>query len=211
MITLYTSPLSTPALSIMFGANALGIEHTVKTIDLAGAEHRRPDFLAVNPAGKVPAMTDEDFALFESGAILRYLGRKVKSPLYPSQLRARAIGDQWLDYVAHHVRTPFGRIQFNRMFAERFGEKPDEASIAFGFKILKSSLPLIEGQIAKHGYVMGDFLALADIALLATLDPSEVCGVDLSAYPALTDWRVKLKAEKFYTDVHSHYGAEIGL
>jgi len=211
MLTLYISPLSTPALSVVFAANAMEIEHDVKVIDLSTGEHGKPEFKAVNPLGKVPAMKDGEFTLAESGAIIKYMARKEKSPLYPSGLRARAVVEQWFDFVAFHIRTPFSRVQFNRMFAERVGMKKDEASIAFGLHVLSTTLPNIETVIKTQGFVAGKEFSIADISLLATLDPAEIIGVDLSPYPALVAWREKMRAETFYTAVHSHYGAEIGL
>ena len=211
MIKIHVNPASTPALSVMFAANACGIEHEVMMVDLGAQAHRTPEYLKINPVGKVPALSDGDFHLFESGAILRYLARKSKSELYPVEYQARARVDQWVDYVAHHVRSPFSRVHFNRMFAKMFGEQPDEASIALGLKFLSVSLPIVDAQISKQGYVASEQMSLADIALLATLDPCEILGIDLRAYTALLQWRDTLRGKAFYTDVHAHYGQDMGL
>lgn len=211
MITIHVNPLSTPALTVMLAASAIGQAYETSIIDMMNGGHKTPEYLKINPAGKVPSMTDGDFALFESGAIIRYMARKAKSELYPVEYKARALVDQWMDYVAHHVRSPFSRVQFNRMFAKMFGQEPDEASVQFGLKLLSGSLPLIDSQIAAHGYVAGSDMSLADVALLAALDPSEAVKVDLSPYPSLTAWREKLRAEEFYTDIHSHFGVEAGF
>lgn len=211
MITIHVNPLSTPALSVMMGAKACGLDHETAIIDLSAQAHQTPEYKKINPVGKVPALSDGDFNLFESGAILRYMARKAKSELYPVEYQARAIVDQWMDYVSHHVRSPFSRVQFNRMFAKMFGEEPDEASIALGLKFLGISLPILEAQIKTDGHVAGADMSLADIVLLATLDPSEALQIDLSPYPALTAWRERLRAQSFYTETHSHYGVEMGL
>lgn len=211
MLTLYVHPLSAPALAAHLCVNTLGVECEVKTVDLMNGEQMREAYKKINPYGKVPALVDGDFSVSESGAIMRYLARREKSALYPSDLQGRATAEQWMDFVAHHIRTPFSRVQFNRMFAEKFGQEKDEASIAFGLHILSTTLPVIEAEIAAQGYVGRSEIGLADILLLATLDPAEIIEVDLSPYPALTTWRENLRREKFYTDIHSHFGAEIGL
>lgn len=211
MLTLYINPLSTPALSVVFAANAMNVPHEVKHIDLSAGEHMSPEFIAINPYGKVPAMKDGDFTLAESGAIIKYMARKVKSPLYPSDLQERAVIEQWFDFVLFHVRTPFSRVQFNRMFAEHVGQKKDEASIAFGLHILSTTLPQIEDSIQKNGFIAGKTMSIADIVLLSTLDPSEILEIDLSPYPELSAWRKRMRGQPFYTDFHSHYGVEIGL
>lgn len=211
MLTLYISPLSTPALSVVFAANAMNVPFEVELIDLSTGQHMSPEYKTINPYGKVPAMKDGDFTLAESGAIIKYMARKVKSPLYPSELKERAVVEQWYDFVAFHVRTPFSRVQFNRMFAERLGQKKDEASIAFGLHILSTTLPQVEVSIKEKGFVAGKGMSIADIALLSTLDPSEAVNIDLSPYPALIEWRKRMRNEPFYTDFHSHYGVEMGL
>lgn len=211
MITVHVNPLSTPALTVMLAASAIGGDYETAVVDMMNGGHKTPEYLKVNPAGKVPALTDDGFSLFESGAILRYMARKAKSELYPVEYKARALVDQWMDYVAHHVRSPFSRVQFNRMFAKMFGQDPDEASVQFGLKLLGTSLPVIEAQIMRHGFVAGSEMSLADIALLAALDPSEAVKVDLTPYPAISAWRQKLRSEAFYTNVHSHFGVEMGM
>lgn len=211
MIKIHVNPLSTPALTVMLGASAIGAEYETHIVDMMAGAHKTPEYLKVNPAGKVPALSDGDFNLFESAAIIRYMARKAKSELYPVEYKSRALVDQWMDYIAHHVRSPFSRIQFNRMFAKLFGQEPDEESVQFGLKLLTGSLPILDAQIAMHGYVAGDEMSLADIMLLAALDPSEAVKLDLSPYPNMTAWRDKLRGQDFYTDVHSHFGVEMGM
>lgn len=211
MPTLYASPFSTPALTTLFAAKAVGFAHEVQWIDLSKGEHMSADYKKINPFCKVPALVDGDFHLAESGAIVRYMARKQNAPHYPSDLQAGAEIDQWFDFVAFHIRTPLSRVQFNRMFAERLGQVKDEASIQFGLKILSQSLPQADAQIAKTGFLVGSSCSIADIVLLGTLDPAEALQIDLSPYPALTEWRNTMRKQDFYTQVHSHYGVEFGL
>lgn len=211
MIKIYVHPLSTPALTVMLAASAIGEPCETVVIDLLTGANKEPGFLVVSPAGKVPALSDGDFSLFESGAIIRYMARKAKSELYPVEYRARALVDQWMDYVAHHVRSPFSRVQFNRLFAKMMGQEPDEASVQLGLHFLSGSLPVINAQIALGGYLAGEAFSLADIMLLAALDPSEAIEIDLTPYPSIKEWHDKLRGQAFYTDIHTHFGVEAGM
>lgn len=208
---LYYHPLSFPALSILFAAEAVGANYEAQVINLQEGEHKKPDYLAVNPYGRVPAMSDGDFNLSESEAIMRYIARKSESDLYPGDLQSQAKVDQWMDYVNHHVRSPIARVQFNRVVAKLMGAETDEKSIETGLQFLANNLPVIEETLTAQPFLCGDKMTLADIALVAALEPADMCGFDLSPYPTIKAWRAARMGERFYTNVHSHFGAELGM
>ncbi len=208
---LYLHPLSTPALGAELAARAMGVEFEKHVVDLPSGAQRAPEYLAINPRGKVPAMDDDSFLLAESTTIMRYLARREKSALYPSGLTERALCEQWMDFAVQHIRAPFSRIQFNRMVAPMIGQTPDEASIKVGLHLLSESLPAVEAQLGETDFICGEAMTLADITLLSALDPSEALKIDLTPYPHLSKWRDSLRSESFYTDIHTHFGAEIGL
>ncbi len=211
MIKLFVHPLSTPSLGVEFAAIASGIKFEKKVVDLQNGEQRSDDYLAINSAGKVPALQDGDFHLSESQAIMRYLARQQGSDLFPADIKGQAHVEQWMDYVAHHVRAPFGRIQFNRLVAPMIGQPVDEASIKMGVHFLEQSLPIIDQKLSETEFLCGNTMSLADITLLASLDPSEALKIDLENYPYLIRWRGALRERDFYQNVHTHFGAEIGL
>lgn len=211
MLKIYTHPFSTPALSVQFTANAAGGAFENVVIDLTKGEHKKPDYLAINALGKVPALSDGDFTLSESGAIMRYIARREKSDLLPSDPKAQARVEQWMDYIFHHVRTPFSHVQFGRMFAKLFGQEPNEAAIQNGISNLKQNLPAVDAQLAAHPYLCGADLSLADIALVASLDPSEAVNLELGNFKNLTSFLKTQRQTDWYKAVHDHYGQEIGM
>lgn len=211
MLTLYVHPFSTPALAVELTANATGTSFEKHVVDLQNGEQRSEAYQAINPAGKVPALVDGDFTLSESLAIQRYLARRKNSDLYPEDIKGQAKVEQWMDYAAHHVRMPYGRIQFNKILAPMIGQPSDEASIQMGLHFLSQNFPIIEAQLTKHEFLCGNSLTLADITLLAAMDPTELLEIDLSDYPYLTRWRMALRERDFYQNTHSHFGAEVGL
>ncbi|HEX7438615.1 MAG TPA: glutathione S-transferase N-terminal domain-containing protein, partial [Caldimonas sp.] len=94
---LYSSPISSNARKVRLAASMLGIPLELVNIDLGKGAQRTPEFLAINPMGRVPVLEDGDFVLTESAAIMAYLAdAKPDSPLYPRDPKQRADVNRWL-------------------------------------------------------------------------------------------------------------------
>ncbi len=206
MLTIYGSDLSGPANKVRFVANCLGLNYEYHRIDLRAGEQKQEWFLKINPIGKVPAMNDGGFCLFESGAIVKYLCDQGGSSLYPKDLKQRAVVDQWADFANLHIGVNVSKISYNRLFAVRMNIPVSQESINDGEKFLGQNLPHIEKQLAAHQYLAGAQITLADLTLLASLDPAELAGIDLSKYPRISAWRNGLKQQSFYTQCYKEYG-----
>src|SRR3989338_6405628 len=167
MLTIYGSDLSAPANKVRFAANAMGIKYEYRRIDLRAGEHLKPEFLAVNPVGKVPVIDDGGFKMFESNAIMRYLADKNNSPLFPKDVKERAVVEMWLDFGSMHVGVALSKVIYNRLFAPLRNTLVDENSLNEGLKFLDRFLPVVDAQLAKNRYIAGARLTLADINLLA--------------------------------------------
>nr|AID57568.1 glutathione S-transferase [uncultured bacterium]AID57603.1 glutathione S-transferase [uncultured bacterium] len=209
MLKLYFHPLSFPALMPIFTAEASGKPYEKIMVDIAAGAHKAPDYLKINPFGRIPAMSDGEFNLSESLAISRYIARDTS--LYPNDAKAQGRIDQWADFSVHHIRINVGRIQFNRVVAPMMGSRVDESSIKLGLKLLGDNLPTIERRLSEFPFLCGDTMTMADISLLSALEPENMAKLDLSPFPELTAWLAARRSEAFYTNVHSHFGAEIGM
>lgn len=205
MLTIYGNDISAPSNKVRFVANLLEIPYLYEHLDLGAGEQRKAEYLMVNPVGKVPAIVDDGFQLFESNAIIKYLADKHDSDLYPRDLQARAVVDQWMDFISLHISLAFSKIFFNRLLAPMRKIPVDENSLAEGLKMLAVHLPIVEEQLTRFAFVVGPNMTLADINLLAILDPAEVVGVDLSVYPHLTKWRHHLQKSDFYQACYPSY------
>lgn len=206
MLKIHGADLSGPALKVRYVANALGLEHEYKRVNIMGGENRAEAYLKLHPAGKIPVLEDDGFVLFESNAIIKYLADKNGSRFYPKDLKKRAVVDQWIDFSSMHVGMALSKVFYNRVIAQRIGDKVDEGSLKDGLKFLDKFLPLVDNQLKKSKYLAGNEMTLADFDLLAVLDPSEVAGVDLSPYQAIVKWRDPLRKEDFYQKCHKVYG-----
>ena len=206
MLKIYGANLSAPANKVRMAANALGLPYEYIPVSIRSGENRTKEYLKMHPAGKVPVIDDDGFILFESDAIIQYLADKQESSLYPKDTKRRALVDQWMDFSAIHVGGAMGKVVFNRIFAPLIKTPVDERSLADGLKFLDSFLPVVDRQLSRNPYLAGDEFSLADIALLAVLDPSEVAGIGLSSYQCLVKWRAELMKKDFYTQCHASYG-----
>jgi len=206
MLTIYCAPLSGAANKVLMCANALGLQYEAIAVDLRSGEQRAPAYLAVNPFGKVPAIDDDGFYLFESNAIMTYLCRKHGSDLYPNELHAQALVDQWCDFAASLLVPAFGRLVFNRVLAPMTGASISQESIEDGLRFVGNYLPVLEKRLGESAYFAGSTMTIADLAILGALDPAEACNIELSGLSRLYTWREALRAQQFYADVHAYYG-----
>jgi glutathione S-transferase len=182
------------------------LDYKWRVINLREGEHKQEWFLKINPVGKVPAIDDDGFYLFESNSICKYLADKHASALYPKDVQKRAVVDQWIDYISFHISANLMPVVYNRVFAPRMGRPVNERAITDGLEFLKQYLPLLEDRLARQTQVVGAETTLADIVLLSILEPAEVAQFDLGVYPKLSAWRAGLKKQKFYSSCYKEYG-----
>ncbi len=205
MLEIRGSDLSIPSNKVRYVANALGLEYNYTTLNLAAGEHKSDAQMQVHPAGKVPAVVDGDFALFESNAICRYLARKCNSKLYPEQLQQCALVDQWIDFGSMHVGAAMIKVYFNRIIAPAMGLDVDPRSMEEGAAFLGNFLPIVEQQLSENENLAGAELSLADFNLLANLDPAELSAIHLGPYGRISAWRNRLKQQDFYQKCFNDY------
>lgn len=177
MIKLYGGPRTRGAI-IQWYLEELALPYEYIPLDLQAGQHRQPDFLAINPIGKVPAIVDGDFKLWESGAILIYLAQKYGK--MPTDLEQQAEIIQWVLF-ANATLGPGIFIEANR---ER--ESP---------KLLTPLNQMLE----KQPFLLGNELSVVDIAVGAYLCYIPIMlKMDLSAYPAITDYIKRLTERPSY-------------
>ncbi len=209
MLNIYGHFMSMPTNVVRLCVSFLKFPHEYIHVDLQTGEHLKPEYLKINPAGRVPAIEDNGFFLSQSDAICKYVcALSGPSGFYPEELQEQAKVNQWNDIASKHILPAIGRIFFNKIVADLVGAKKDPDSIVVGENMLARDLPLCEEALIAHAFLVGDKLTLADITLIAALEPAEMIGFDLSVYPALNTWRQTIMERDFYQRVHSHFGAE---
>jgi glutathione S-transferase len=110
MMKLYGFP-PTRSIRVLWTLRELGVEFEFVNVNLMAGENRRPEFLALNPAGKVPVLVDGEFVLTESVAIVLYLAEKyTEKNLLPAGVELRAQVNRWLMFTATELEQPLWRI-----------------------------------------------------------------------------------------------------
>ena len=178
---LYYFPSPNPQ-KVRFALLELGLECEIVPVDLTKREQRTPEFLALNPHGRVPVLTDGNLTLWESHAILAYLGEKT-GRLWPTSTAGRADALRWLFFLAQHISPPATDLVFNRIAVKRLGLPGDEAAIARGEKALPAVLRILEGQLAHGTWLLGDEFTLVECDYGPVLNAIEKAGFSFGAFP----------------------------
>ena len=201
MLKIYGNKKSGPCNKVQYIAKLVGIEYEFKEMDFQ-KDLKTEEYLKIHPAGKIPAIDDDGFILFESGAICEYLCEKKENSLLPKDLKKRALVKQWMDFSNLHIGTAVGKVFFNRVVAERMKMSVNEQSLKEGLTFLDRFLPIIDNQLSKNKYLALDEISLADITLLSNLGYAEMADIDLTKYKAISKWMKNLKDMDFYKKVH---------
>jgi glutathione S-transferase len=190
---LYTFPVSPNGKRVRVAAVEIGVPLELKNLDFLKGEQRAPDYLALNPMGKAPTLTDGDFALWESGAIMCYLAESKPNPLWPDDALARAETLRWMFFCSCHIDPYYTTLVVERFQKRRRNEAADEALVASADRWLKRFLPVLEAQLGKADYV-ADAFGLGDIALGCSLELSPILQYELTPYPNIVAWLARLQA-----------------
>ena len=166
---LYFVKVSGNSLRALFGLEEVGAPYTPHLLDLTSGENTRPDYLAINPMGKVPTLVDGDLTLWESNAILFYLAEKFpERRLFPSDTRARADVLRWIFFNTAHFSPGAAKIFFPKVQHLLFGRPLDPRSIEDGEKELARFAPVLDAHLAGREWISGEF-SIADISYGPTL------------------------------------------
>ena len=152
---LYNADLSPNAWRVRAVAAELGIDLDIIQVDMRGGGTKTPEFLAMNPNGKVPVLADGDFVLWESRAITAYLAsKKPESGLYPDDPKTRAIVDQWNYWQSIHLGPTIQKIVFETFLKNLFGMgEADEAVVAAEKKTLEPLLTVLDQALADKDWL----------------------------------------------------------
>jgi GST-like protein len=187
MIDLYTwgTPNGRKA-SIML--EEVGLPYTVHKIDIGKGEQFKPEFVAINPNSKIPAIVDHDgpdgkpMNVFESGAILIYLAQKTEH-LLPPTARAKSETLQWLMFQMGGVGPMFGQNHHFRRFAP---EKVPYAIERYG-KETERLYGVMDARLGKVPYLTGEY-SIADIATYPWVSRHDYQEIELARFPNVKRW-----------------------
>lgn len=185
-LTLYTAP-TPPGYEVAIALEELGLPYTVVAVDLARGEQKTPEFLTINPNGRVPALVDDEvaggpLALMESAAILIHLAEKA-GRLLPADPVGRSRVLQWLMFQVGGVGPMMGQANvFYRFWPEKI-----PAAIARYQGEGRRLFEILDQQLARTEYLAGDY-SIADIANWCWVRTAKWSGIDTHGLPQLARW-----------------------
>jgi|SRR5690554_1639848 len=184
MIDLYTA--ATPnGYKVSVALEELGLPYELHTLDLAAQDQKQPWFLAINPNGRIPAIIDhdeDDFAVFESGAILVYLAEKT-GRLMPLDPKGRSRVMQWLMFQMGGIGPMMGQAN---VFYRYLPEKIPLAIHRYQNES-KRLFRVLDTHLTEHEWLAGDY-SIADIANWAWVRTCRWSGVEIADLPHLQRW-----------------------
>lgn len=197
MITLYDYLPSQNAYKIRLLLNQLQQAYKTEMISIFEGEGQRPEFLAVNPTGAVPAIRLEDGrVLAESNAILFYLAQG--SRYLPQDPFDQAKVLQWLSFEGDYVQATIATIRHWNMTGKlaRRAESLVHAKRAGSLKVLG----ILERELSERRFLVADSYTIADISLFAYVHLAGQGGLPLQDYPHILQWIGRVKSEDRYLD-----------
>jgi glutathione S-transferase len=175
----------TRAFRALWMAKELGLDYEHLPIEIGDAGARAPEFLAINPNGRLPVIVDDGFVLFESLAITLYLAKKhANGRLYPGTLEGEALAWQWSLWAVTEVDRGVNIWSLHAVRlppAERDAGLREEA-----LKVLAQPFKVLDAALAKQPYLIGNGFTVADLNVAAVI--SRAIDMDLSTVPHLKAW-----------------------
>jgi glutathione S-transferase len=181
--TVYGTSASGNCHKVRLALDILGLPYEWREIDVMKRETQTPEFLAMNPNGKVPVLAiDRTTFLPESNAILWYLAEG--TPLVPGDRLGRARALQWMFFEQYSHEPAIAVARFIRCFQKH----TDDPRLPDLMKRGYAALDVMERHLSVHDWFVGTGLTVADLALFAYTHKAADGGYDLGAYPAVSAW-----------------------
>ena len=190
MIHLY-SDSSPNGFKASIALEELGLPYRLHHVRIDAGEHRRAEFLALNPHGRIPVLVDEDtgVTLFESAAILLYLAEKT-GRLLPQDLPGRWEAIKWLQFHASSV----GPIIGQRVHFEVFAEQPVPVAIERFQRLTDDAFAVLDQRLAGQPWLAGSSYSIADIAQFGWSHIARIIDFDFSRHRHLSAWHERVAA-----------------
>jgi GST-like protein len=185
---------------ITIALEEMGLPYELKAVNIGAGEQFKPEFLAFSPNNRMPAIIDPDgpdgqpISVFESGAILQYLGRK-SGQFYPADERGRVEAEQWLMWQMGGLGPMAGQANHFRVYAR--GVVADQRQIAYGAARYTNEVErlfgVLEVRLRDRDFIAGDY-SIADMAIWPWCLNPEGKGIQIERFPKLKAWMDRVGA-----------------
>lgn len=192
MIRLHAHPYSGNARKVHWALEEMGVSYTYQLVDLMTGAHKRPEFTALNPHGRVPVLEDDGFVLYESNAILLYLAARYgKDSHLGSGPQELALIHQWLFVQAFDLQPYLQKAFVCKLYAS-LGQAFDADGHARALRELPPGLEVLDRHLMAKTYVVGERFSIADLAIAETIGVADFAGCDLGPHPHIRAWFARI-------------------
>jgi len=196
------------ATAVVCAVAELDIACDIVMLDLAAGEQKAPGYLALNPNGVVPTLVVDGTPMFESVAIMQWLGDRygVERGLWPSaDTPQRLIALSWTTWAYVTYGMLINVLNFSQ--SPRLDAALHHPPLAAeALERLDALLARLEGRLAENTYLLGDHYTLADTIVACVVTYSTYCGVRVDGYPRITGWLQRFHAREAYRKAWGHAG-----
>ena len=197
MLKIYGRTTSSNVQKVLWCCGEIGLAFERIDIDNAFGGLKAPHYLALNPNGLMPTLDDDGFILWESNVVVRYLAaRHSHGVLCPSDPKARADCERWMDWQQTSIATPMG-VAFRALLRNPRESTPEEqwrAAVQRSGELWR----MLDARLTERPYVGGDALTMGDIALGNAIHRWYKLPVDRPDLPHLQQWYERLRERPAY-------------
>jgi glutathione S-transferase len=185
MIQIYGSP-RTSAGRCFWCLEEVGATYDKVDVDMRAGKHKEADYLAINPNGKIPALVDGDYSLWESMAINSYLANEYKPELLGESAKDKGLVDQWTTWAIAELQPHVIDIFIQMVFVPE--DKRDQNVIDKAQKLLPQMLTILDNALLGKEMLVGNKFSLADLNTASVVMICEAIRFDLKNYSEVNRW-----------------------
>lgn len=204
MLKIYGSP-RTSAGRCFSMLEEIGATYEAASVDMAKREHKSPEYLKLNPNGKVPCLVDGEFVIWESMAINSYLAEKYKPELLGTGVEEKSLVTQWSVWGMIELQPPLVDLLIQTVFMPE--ERRDQALIEKRRAQIPAKLEILDQALKGKEYLLGGHYTLADLNLVSIVRMATSTQVDLSPYKNIVSWFERINSRPSFqhlTKISSH-------
>lgn len=179
------------ALRAIWGIEETGIDYEHVPTGY-GADSKTPEYLAVNPNGRIPALVDGELTLFESMAINLYLTRRYAPALYPEDPSDQARAWQWSVWAISEIEPLQMQVVIQKLFTPE--DKRDPKVIERAVRGLQRPLKVLDAALGERPFLLGEHFSVADLNVAAVMMLMGSVGIDTSEHAHIQRWKAAWKA-----------------
>lgn len=174
-------------------ARHLGSPVEFVRIDLGKGENRTPEFLALNPNGKVPVLETDAETIWESNAIMCHLALAAGSDMWPADSSRQVEVIRWLNWSADHFNRHAGSLYFEKLIRARFGiGDPDAAAVEEAQGYIRRFGVVLDDHLGGRDWLVGDHVTIADFAVAVALPYAREAHIPVDGFANVMRWHDRL-------------------